>query len=61
MGFTGIARQAAIAQTAMPAAVVNTILAIEYNVKPSFVTGTVLLTTLFSPVTVTLVFALLKG
>jgi predicted permease len=60
IGFTGVARQAAIAQTAMPAAVATTILAIEYDVSPSFVTGTVLLTTLFSPLTVTLVFALLK-
>ena len=59
VGLAGVARQAAIAQAAMPAAVVNTIIALEYDVEPSFVTAVVFVSTLASPLTVTLVFALL--
>jgi len=59
MGLEGSARQAAIAQTAMPAAVLNTILAVEYDVEPAFVTAVVFVSTLVSPLTVTAVFALL--
>ena len=44
----------------MPAAVVTTILAIEYDVAPWLVTGVVFVTTLLSPFTVTIVIALLK-
>lgn len=59
VGFDGVARQAAVAQSAMPAAVVTTIIALEYEVEPAFVTWVVLVTTLASPLTVTVVFALL--
>jgi len=57
LGLTGVARQAAIVQSGMPSAVLTTILAIEFDVKPSFVTACVMLSTLASPITVTLLIA----
>lgn len=53
----GPARQAGILQAAMPSAVVSTILALEYEVEPAFVTSAVLLSTLTAPVTLTLLIA----
>jgi len=52
-GEAGLARQAAVLQSAMPAAVVATILAVEYDLDVPLVTGTVVLTTLASPLTLT--------
>lgn len=57
LGLTGVARQAAIVQSGMPSAVLTTILAIEFDVEPSFVTACVMLSTLASPITVTLLIA----
>jgi predicted permease len=59
LGVTGVARQAAIIQSGMPSAVLTTVLALEYDVAPSFVTACVMLSTLASPVTVTLLIAAL--
>jgi predicted permease len=56
----GEAFQAAVLQTSMPAAVVTTILALQYEVVPSFVTSVVVISTLLSPFTLTAVIALLK-
>jgi predicted permease len=47
-------------EASMPSAVVTTILALEYGVMPSFVTSVVLVSTLLSPITVTLLIAFLK-
>lgn len=58
-GLEGAARQASVFQSAMPAAVINTILATEYDVEPGFVTSVVFLTTLASPLTLTPLMALL--
>lgn len=52
-GLTEAARQAGILQTAMPTAVLTTILATEYEIEPSFVTLVVFATTLLSPFTLT--------
>jgi malate permease and related proteins len=52
-GLTGAAFQAGVAQSAMPTAVVMTILATEYNVEPFFVSSAVFTSTLLSPLTVT--------
>ena len=52
-----LARQAAIVQAAMPSAVLTTIIALEFDVAPSFVTSCVLLSTIISPVTITLLIA----
>jgi malate permease and related proteins len=60
LGLTGAARQAAVVQSGMPSAVLTTILALEFDVAPSFVTACVLLSTLASPVTVTLLIAALS-
>ena len=53
IGLSGLARQAAVLQSAMPAAVVATILAVEYDLDAPLVTGTVVATTLLSPLTLT--------
>jgi predicted permease len=60
-GLTGVSRSAAILESAMPTAVMTTILATEFDVNPDFVTGTVLVSTLLSPLTVTPILALLGG
>ncbi|HEY3384700.1 MAG TPA: AEC family transporter [Vicinamibacterales bacterium] len=60
LGLTGVARQAALVQAGMPSAVLTTILALEFDVAPSFVTACVLLSTLVSPITVTLLIAWVK-
>ena len=52
-GFQGAARQGAVTETAMPAAVTNTILATEYGLDPSLVTAMIFVGTLLSPLTLT--------
>lgn len=47
------ARQAAVAQSAVPTAVLMTVLATEYDIEPAFVTNTVFFSTLLSPLTLT--------
>ena len=60
IGLSGPALSAAIIQASMPAAVVTTILALEFDVAPNFVTSVVFVTTLISPVTLTLIVAMLS-
>ncbi len=60
VGLTGATRQAGILQTAMPVAVVTTILAVEFKVEPAFVTSVVFLSTLLSPLTLTPLIAWLR-
>ena len=52
-GFQGAARQGSVTETAMPAAVTNTILATEYGLDSSLVTAMVYVGTLLSPLTLT--------
>jgi predicted permease len=61
IGLNGSARQAAVVQASMPTAGVTTILALEYDVLPAFVTSVVLLATLLSPLTLTVLIAYLQG
>jgi predicted permease len=61
LGLEGVARQAVIVESAMPSAVITTILALEFDVAPAFVTSVVVVTTLVSPVTVSLLIALLQS
>ncbi len=56
-GLSGLARGAGIFQSAMPPAVLASIIAIEYDLLPDFVTTTVLVSTLGSLLTLTLLFA----
>ena len=53
VGLSGLSRQAAVLQASMPAAVVTTILAVEYELDTTLVSGAVVLTTLLSPLTLT--------
>ena len=52
-GITGLARQAIVLESAMPTAILSTLLATEFDVEPPFVTAVVFLTTLLSPLTIT--------
>jgi len=61
LGLSGAARQAGVTLASMPAAVITTILAVEFDVAPSFVTSVVLLTTLLSPLTLTPLIAYLRS
>lgn len=54
LGLTGLARQVAILEVAVPTAVLASILAARYNTEPSLVAGTVLVTSLASLCTITL-------
>jgi predicted permease len=51
LGLDGAARQAAVTLSAMPVAVSTTILALEFDVEPDFVTGAVFVSTVLSPFT----------
>ena len=51
LGLDGPARQAAVTLSAMPVAVSTTILALEFDVEPDFVTGAVFVSTILSPFT----------
>lgn len=55
----GAAWQAGVSESAMPAAVTNIILATKYDVEPAFVTTTVFVSTLLSPLTLTPLLAFL--
>ncbi len=60
IGLTGVTRQAAVLEAAMPTAVITTILAVEYGLDAAFVTGVVVVSTLLSPLTLTPLIAYLK-
>jgi hypothetical protein len=59
MGMSGVSRQAGILQSAMPTAVLSIVIATEFDVEPEFVTATVFITTLISPLTITPILAIL--
>jgi predicted permease len=60
LGLQGPAFQAAMIQSSMPAAVVTTILALQYEVAPNFVTSVVFVSTVLSPFTLTALIAVLQ-
>jgi predicted permease len=51
LGLTGTARQVGVVLASMPTAVITTILALEFDTNPAFVTNVVFLTTVLSPLT----------
>jgi len=57
---TGAARQAVVVLSSMPVAVATTILAVEFDASPDFVTGAVFLSTVLSPITLTPLIAYLR-
>lgn len=60
LGLTGVVRQAMILESAMPTAVMATVLTTEYEAAPEFTAGTVLVSTLASLITVPIVLAFLR-
>lgn len=60
-GLEGASRQAGVLEAGTPVAVYTSILSIEYDVDPEFVAGTILLSTLLSPLTITPLIAFLRG
>jgi predicted permease len=60
LNLSGPARQAGILEASMPTAVISTLIANEYEAEPQLVTGTVLLSTLLSPITLSIIIALLQ-
>jgi hypothetical protein len=59
IGIGGPARASLVTIAGMPSAVFTTVLATEYNLKPSFVTAVVFTSTLLSPLTLTPLLAFL--
>ncbi len=57
---TGAARQAVVVLSSMPVAVATTILALEFDASPDFVTSAVFLSTILSPLTLTPLIAYLR-
>jgi malate permease and related proteins len=60
LNVSGAARQAVVVLSSMPVAVATTILAIEFDASPDFVTSTVFLSTILSPITLTPLIAYLR-
>ena len=60
LGFSGPGRQAAILLASMPAAVITTVLALEFDLDPSFATSTVFVSTMLSPFSLVLIIAYLQ-
>jgi hypothetical protein len=60
LGLEGAARQAAIIEASMPAAVATTVLALEFDLDAGFATSVVLFSTLLSPVTLVFLIAHLQ-
>ena len=58
-GLEGLERSTGILQAAMPAAVLVSIIAMEYKLLPEFVTTTVLFTTLYSILTLTVILTII--
>jgi len=59
VGLQGFAYKAGIIEASMPSAVLTTVLATEFDVKPAFVTTVVFMTTILSPLTLTPLLAFL--
>lgn len=60
LGLEGPARQAAITEASMPAAVVTTVLALEFDLDAEFATSVVVFSTLLSPLTLVALIAYLR-
>lgn len=60
LGVSGAPRQVAVILSSMPVAVVTTILALEFELAPEFVTSAVFVSTVASPLTLTPLIAYLR-
>lgn len=61
IGLTGVARQAALIEAAMPTAVFAAVLALEFDLDASFAASAIFVTTILSPLTLTPLLALIGG
>lgn len=61
LGLDGAARQASIIEASMPAAVVTTVLALEFDLDANFATSVVMFTTILSPITLVALIAYLRA
>ena len=59
VGLSGPALQAGMLEAAMPSGVMASVFAVEYDIEPEFAANMVLLTTLFSPLTLTILISIL--
>jgi len=59
-GLSGDTRRACVLEASMPTAVTSVILALEFDVLPEFVTGAIFLSTVLSPLSLTLLIAWLR-
>jgi predicted permease len=59
IGLSGSALQAGMLEAAMPSGVMASVFAVEYDIEPEFAANMVLLTTIFSPLTLTILISLL--
>ncbi len=59
IGLTGLARQVAIAQSSMPAAVSAALMAIEFDAEADYVASVIFFSTLFSSITMSILLTLL--
>jgi predicted permease len=60
LSLTGSTLQACVVEASMPTAVTTAVLAIEFDARPEFVTSVIFLSTLASPITLTLIIALVS-
>jgi hypothetical protein len=61
LGIQGVARQGAVTQAAMPTMVSTTVLASEYHLDSKLIAAVVFVSTLLSPITLTLLLVFLGG
>jgi predicted permease len=60
LGVSGASRQAVVVLSSMPVAVLTTVLALEFDTSPEFVTSAVFLSTILSPLTLAPLIAYLR-
>lgn len=60
LNLSGPAKQAGILEASMPTAVISTLIANEYKAEPQLVTSIVVLSTLLSPISLSIIIALLQ-
>jgi predicted permease len=60
IGLEGLGRSVSVIEASMPSAVLTTVLATEFETKPATMTGIVVLSTLASPITLSLLINFLK-
>lgn len=58
--LSDLARSTSIVEAGMPSAVLTSILSLKFDVEPEFVTGAVFITTILSPISLTVLLSLLQ-